>query len=101
MGTITVNSVGWGMGRSRPVQAQLSEDQREGPKLTFRCGDLRIKECTWQTEGNTEHEVLSRIEEHFRENHNFAFDLAAQTLVRQAIRKQAAQIKAEPARSPA
>ena len=83
------------------MQAQLSDDQREGPKLTFRCGDLRIKDCTWQTEGNTEHEVLSRIEEHFREKHSFAFDLAAQTLVRQAIRKQAAQMKAEPARSPA
>jgi predicted small metal-binding protein len=73
------------------MHAQFSEDQRANyPKLTFRCRDLRIEECTWQTTGHNESEVLSRVQKHFREEHGFTFDLAAQTLVRQAIRKEAA-----------
>lgn len=73
------------------MHAQFSESSKANhPKLGFRCGDLGIEECKWQTAGNTEDEVLSRVEEHFWEKHDFALDLATQTLVRQAIRKQAA-----------
>lgn len=72
------------------MHAQFPEDQRTNYlKFTFRCRDLRIEECTWQTTGDNESEVLSRVEKHFREEHDFTLDLAAQTLVRQAIRKAA------------
>lgn len=67
---------------------QSSEDREASPrKVTFRCCDLAVKECDWQTSGNTEHEVLCRVESHFREKHNFSFDVATQAMVRQAIRK--------------
>jgi predicted small metal-binding protein len=69
----------------------FSEDQEANHwRLTFRCCDLQIKECKWQTSGNTEDEVTRGVEEHFRDKHGFAFDLATQSLVRRAIRRQAA-----------
>jgi predicted small metal-binding protein len=64
-------------------------------KLTFRCCDLKIKDCNWQTEGNTEDEVLGRVAVHFREKHGFALDLATQTIVRQAICGQTASANPE------
>jgi predicted small metal-binding protein len=75
------------------MHIQSSEDQRATyPKLTFRCRDLRTKGCGWQITANNESEILSRVEKHLRE-HGFTFDLAAQTLVRQAIRKEGAPLK--------
>ena len=73
------------------MHIQLSEDQEANHRwLTFRCCDLEVKECKWQTNGNTEDDVMRRVEEHFHEKHGFAFDLATRIIVRQAIRKQAA-----------
>jgi len=56
------------------MHIQLSEDQEANHRwLTFRCCDLEVKECKWQTNGNTEDEVMRRVEEHFHEKHGFAF----------------------------
>jgi predicted small metal-binding protein len=70
---------------------QSTEDQQANHgKLTFRCSDLEVKDCKWQTSGNSEKEVMRLVEEHLHEGHGFAFDVATQILVRRAIRRQVA-----------
>jgi predicted small metal-binding protein len=77
-------------GRVGSAYSIFKQDQEANhAELTFRCCDLEVEECNWQTDGNTEDEVVRWVEEHFREKQDFAFDLATQIMVRQAIRKRA------------
>jgi predicted small metal-binding protein len=58
-------------------------------KLNFRCADVGVK-CSWQTNGNSEEEVLRKVEQHGREAHNLNMDEGTRSKVRNAIRPQAA-----------
>jgi predicted small metal-binding protein len=66
-----------------------AEDQEANHgRLTFRCLDLGIKDCRWQTCSNIEDEILLEVENHLRERHDFGF--ATRIMVRRAIRRRAA-----------
>jgi predicted small metal-binding protein len=59
-------------------------------KLTFRCADVDLKDCQWQTNDDTEDGVMRRVETHLREGHGLGFDDATRILIRGAIRRRAA-----------
>jgi predicted small metal-binding protein len=46
--------------------------------------------CNWQVSGNSEAEILPKIEQHGRETHNLTMDENTRSKVRNAIRPQAA-----------
>lgn len=58
-------------------------------KLNFRCSDVGVS-CNWQTSGNSEDEIFSKIEQHGREAHNLTMDENTRSKVRKAIRTEAA-----------
>lgn len=79
----------------------MAQDVSKGPsserntgqgnqKLSFRCADVGAKDCTWQTSGNSESEILSKAEQHARQAHNMTMDENTRNKVRSAIRPQAA-----------
>ena len=56
----------------------------------FRCSDIH-KDCNWEADGNSESELMPKIEQHGREKHNVKnFDENTRSKVRQAIHRQAA-----------
>jgi predicted small metal-binding protein len=59
-------------------------------RLSFRCLDLGIEACPWQASANTEAELLSSIENHLHDRHDFSFDDATRIMVRNAIQRRAA-----------
>lgn len=59
-------------------------------KLNFRCSDVGPKTCNWQVSGNSEDEILPKIEQHGREAHNLSMDENTRSKVRSVIRRQAA-----------
>ena len=59
-------------------------------KLNFRCSDVGPKTCNWQVSGNSEDEILPKIEQHGREAHNLTMDENTRSKVRSAIQRQAA-----------
>jgi predicted small metal-binding protein len=71
------------------AQSGGEEEECHG-KLVFVCSDVDLKDCGWQTSGNTEEEVIHKVEAHLRETHGLGFDCATQVLIRRAIRRQAA-----------
>jgi predicted small metal-binding protein len=71
------------------TQSTGDEEASHG-KLTFRCSDVDLKDCQWQTNGDTEDGVMHRVETHLRETHGLGFDDATRVLIRRAIRRQAA-----------
>jgi predicted small metal-binding protein len=46
--------------------------------------------CNWKVSGNSEAEILPKIEQHGRETHNLTMDENTRSKVRNAIRPQAA-----------
>lgn len=58
-------------------------------KLNFRCSDVGV-DCNWQVSGNSEAEILPKIEKHGREAHDLTMDENTRAKVRSAIRPQAA-----------
>ena len=79
----------------------MAQDLSKGPssergtgqgnqKLNFRCSDVGPKTCNWQVSGNSEAELLPKIEQHGREVHNLTMDDNTRSKVRNAIRSQAA-----------
>jgi predicted small metal-binding protein len=66
------------------------DEQSSHGKFTFGCADVDLKDCRWQTGGDTEDEVVRRVETHLRERHDLGFDHATRVLIRRAIRRQAA-----------
>lgn len=76
----------------------MPQDMQKGPaserntgnqKLNFRCSDVGVS-CDWQVSGNSEQEILPKIEQHGREAHNLTMDENTRSKVRKAIRPQAA-----------
>jgi len=79
----------------------MAQDLSKGPssernpgqgnqKLNFRCSDVGPKTCNWQVSGNSEDEILPKIEQHGREAHNLTMDENTRYKLRSAIRRQAA-----------
>lgn len=79
----------------------MTQDLSKGPssernigqgnqKLNFRCSDVGPKTCNWQASGNSEGELLQKIEQHGKEAHNLTMDENTRSKVRSAIRTQAA-----------
>lgn len=56
---------------------------------TFRCADMGNADCRWETSGQTEDELLPRIERHARESHG-GFDEKARRRVHDVLRERAA-----------
>jgi predicted small metal-binding protein len=59
-------------------------------KLNFRCADVGPKSCDWQVSGNSESEMLPKIEQHGREKHNMTLDEDTRRKVHSAIQPKAA-----------
>lgn len=59
-------------------------------QLNFRCADVGPKTCDWQVSGNSEEELMPKIEQHGREKHNMTIDEDTKTKVRGAIQRKAA-----------
>jgi predicted small metal-binding protein len=58
-------------------------------KLNFHCADVGPKNCDWQVSGNSEEEMMPKIEQHGRERHNMTIDEDTKRKVHSAIRKAA------------
>jgi predicted small metal-binding protein len=71
------------------TQSTRDEEPSHGI-LTFRCSDVDLKDCPWQTNGDTEDGVMRGVEAHLRDRHGLGFDDATRVLIRHAIRRQAA-----------
>jgi predicted small metal-binding protein len=59
-------------------------------KLNFRCSDVGPKNCDWQVSGNSEEEIMPKIEQHGREKHHMTIDENTKQKVRGAIHRKAA-----------
>jgi predicted small metal-binding protein len=59
-------------------------------KMNFRCSDVGPKSCDWQVSGNSEEEIMPKIEQHGREKHNLTMDNETRSRVRGAIHRKAA-----------
>ena len=58
---------------------------------SFRCKDAGHNDCSWETRGRSEDEVLRNVEPHARERHNIQnFDDSTRNKVRGAIKRPAA-----------
>jgi predicted small metal-binding protein len=67
------------------------EHQPQGQgKMNFRCSDVGPKTCDWQVSGNSEQEIMPKIEQHGREKHNLTMDNETRNKVRSAIQRKAA-----------
>jgi predicted small metal-binding protein len=67
------------------------EHQPQGQgKMNFRCADVGPKTCDWQFSGNSEQEIMPKIEQHGREKHNLTMDNETRNKVRSAIQRKAA-----------
>jgi predicted small metal-binding protein len=67
------------------------ERQSQGQgKMNFRCSDVGPKNCDWQVSGNSEEEIMPKIEQHGREKHNLTMDNETKNRVRGAIHSKAA-----------
>ena len=67
-----------------------NQQQKEQGKVNFKCSDVGPKNCDWQVSGDSEQEIMPKIEQHGREKHNMTIDDQARNKVRDAIHKQAA-----------
>ncbi len=77
------------------VEENMNPDASRNPqesqgKLNFKCSDVGPKNCDWQVSGNSEQEIMPKIEQHGREKHNMTIDDETRSKVRNSIRRQAA-----------
>ena len=75
---------------SKGPQSERNPGQQQNQNLTFRCADAGQSNCTWQTSGKSEDEVLKKVEQHAREAHSMNMDENTRSKVKGAIRRQAA-----------
>ena len=66
-------------------QRQESQD-----KVNFKCSDTELKYCDWQVSGNSEEEIMAKIEQHGREIHGLEIDDYTRNRLRHAVNRQAA-----------
>jgi predicted small metal-binding protein len=75
----------------RPRQNSINFGEEHGKeKVSFRCSDVGPKNCEWQISGNSEAEIMPKIEQHGREKHNMKIDEDTRKKVHSAIHKKAA-----------
>ena len=74
---------------SKGPQSERNTGQ-QSQNLSFRCADVGQGNCSWQTSGKSEDEVLKKVEQHAREAHNMSMDESTRSKVKGAIRRQAA-----------
>jgi predicted small metal-binding protein len=65
-------------------------ERQQRDKMNFRCSDVGPKNCDWQVSGNSEEEIMPKIEQHGREKHNLTMDNETKNRVRGAIHREAA-----------
>jgi predicted small metal-binding protein len=59
-------------------------------KVTFQCREV-VSGCAWEVSGRDENEIMPKIKQHGREQHNMQkFDPETERKVRAAIRRKAA-----------
>ena len=63
------------------------QQKNEGKVQVLRRG---AKNCDWQVSGNSEQEIMPKIEQHGREKHGLEIDDYTRNRVRDAINRQAA-----------
>lgn len=69
----------------------ITEHEPHGnQKFNFRCSDVGPKICDWQVSGNSEAEIMPKIEQHGREKHNMKIDDETRKKVHNAIHTKAA-----------
>ena len=64
------------------MNSNLSDEQKG--TLHFNCSDVVAKNCDWQVSGNSEQEIMPKIEQHGREKHNMTIDDQTRNKVRNA-----------------
>jgi predicted small metal-binding protein len=69
----------------------ITEQEQHGKeKVNFRCSDVGPKNCEWQISGNSEAEIMPKIEQHGREKHNMKLDDETRKKVQSAMHRKAA-----------
>ena len=66
------------------------QPQKAEGKVFFKCSDVGLKHCDWQVSGNSEQEIMPKIEQHGHEKHNLTMDNETKNKVRSAIQRKAA-----------
>jgi predicted small metal-binding protein len=72
------------------VSRNQSDRSNTGKELSFHCSDVGPKNCGWQVSGNSEEELMPKIEQHGRQDHGMSIDDQTRNRVRSAIRHHAA-----------
>ena len=67
------------------------QPQKNEGRVNFKCSDVGPKNCDWQVSGNSEQEIMSKIEQHGLERHGLKMDDETRNKVRNAIHKQSAK----------
>src|SRR5436189_3512558 len=64
------------MSEEENMNPDVSRNPQESKgKLNFKCSDVGPKNCDWQVSGNSEQEIMSKIEQHGREKLNVGFGI--------------------------
>jgi len=72
------------------MNPNISDQQQNQGRVTFKCSDVVAKNCDWQVSGDSEQEIMPKIEQHGREKHGLEIDDETRNNVRNAIHKHAA-----------
>ena len=68
-----------------------NEQQQESHrKVNFKCSDTGLKYCDWQVSGNSEEEIMAKIEQHGREMHGLEINDYTRNRLRDAVNRQGA-----------
>lgn len=73
-----------------PNDKTANRGNESDKKVNFQCSDVGPKDCNWKVSGNSEEEIMPKIEQHGREKHNMSIDDKTRDKVRHAIHHQAA-----------
>ncbi len=66
------------------------QQQKSQGKVNFKCSDTGLKYCDWQVSGNSEEEIMPKIEQHGREMHGLEINDYTRNRLRDAVNRQAA-----------
>ena len=64
--------------------------QKNEDKVNFKCSDTGLKYCDWQVSGNSEEEIMAKIEQHGREIHGLEINDYTRNRLCHAVNRQAA-----------
>jgi predicted small metal-binding protein len=63
------------------------QQQKNEGRVNLKCSDVGPKNCDWQVSGNSEQEIMRKIEHHGREKHNMTIDDQTRNRVRNINRR--------------